>query len=315
MLNSQTLDIVVGLALTFLTLSVVVSAINEFFAQVMKTRFNGLQAALQSLLGSDLAQQIIDNPTVPAAPNGGKKQPSYIEPAFFTAALLDKLAPDSQDMAAIATALQKWKGGESSHAAEALESLAKHANGSYNAFVGHVSAWFDAYMDRVSGDYKRQMGKLALIVSFVVVVILNVDTVKAYRQLSLQPAFATALAGNAQTIVATAQTQVGSTPTDIGASVNDITKAVGQIPIPVGWTREELKLFWPPNFLQVPIWIKLLGLVISGIAGSLGAPFWFDVLGKLANLRSSGTKPDPVSPPAPAPAPPPPPPQPAPAGG
>jgi hypothetical protein len=40
------------------------------------------------------------------------------------------------------------------------------------------------------------------------------------------------------------------------------------------------------------IWPKLLGLLLTAIAVSLGAPFWFDVLNKIINLRSAGRAPD-----------------------
>lgn len=36
----------------------------------------------------------------------------------------------------------------------------------------------------------------------------------------------------------------------------------------------------------------LLGFLLTGLAASLGAPFWFDVLNKFINLRSTGRKPD-----------------------
>jgi hypothetical protein len=35
----------------------------------------------------------------------------------------------------------------------------------------------------------------------------------------------------------------------------------------------------------------LLGWLVSGIAISMGAPFWFDLLGKIVNVRNSGGKP------------------------
>jgi hypothetical protein len=37
---------------------------------------------------------------------------------------------------------------------------------------------------------------------------------------------------------------------------------------------------------------KLAGLLMTGLALSLGAPFWFDVLTRFVNVRSAGTKPD-----------------------
>ena len=44
-------------------------------------------------------------------------------------------------------------------------------------------------------------------------------------------------------------------------------------------------------------WIvaKFIGLLISILAVSMGAPFWFDVLNKLVNIRLSGTRPEPSS--------------------
>ncbi len=40
----------------------------------------------------------------------------------------------------------------------------------------------------------------------------------------------------------------------------------------------------------------LSGWIFSGIAIAMGAPFWFDILGKLVNVRNSGAKPKPVAP-------------------
>ena len=36
---------------------------------------------------------------------------------------------------------------------------------------------------------------------------------------------------------------------------------------------------------------KLLGLLITAFAVSLGAPFWFDTLNKFMNIRSAGSSP------------------------
>lgn len=39
-------------------------------------------------------------------------------------------------------------------------------------------------------------------------------------------------------------------------------------------------------------WSRLIGFVITALALSLGAPFWFDLLKKLVSIRSSGVKPE-----------------------
>lgn len=37
---------------------------------------------------------------------------------------------------------------------------------------------------------------------------------------------------------------------------------------------------------------SIIGFLLTAIAISLGAPFWFDLLSKIINLRNSGSKPD-----------------------
>ncbi len=43
---------------------------------------------------------------------------------------------------------------------------------------------------------------------------------------------------------------------------------------------------------------RVIGLLITGVAASLGAPLWFDTLQKLINIRSAGLKPSEKEPPA-----------------
>ncbi|MCA9718188.1 MAG: hypothetical protein KC468_26185, partial [Myxococcales bacterium] len=56
---------------------------------------------------------------------------------------------------------------------------------------------------------------------------------------------------------------------------------------PVGWKLETL-----PTLLKLEVLSKkLAGLLISLLAAAQGAPFWFDLLNKLVNLRGSGRRP------------------------
>ncbi|MFT4101777.1 MAG: hypothetical protein QM674_12205 [Burkholderiaceae bacterium] len=57
-------------------------------------------------------------------------------------------------------------------------------------------------------------------------------------------------------------------------------KAAG---LKLGWTQEDLSR---TNWYAVPA--KLVGLLMSALAVSLGAPFWFDTLKSLAAIRSVG---------------------------
>ena len=86
------------------------------------------------------------------------------------------------------------------------------------------------------------------------------------------------------------------------------------LPLPIGWSKEGLCALVhepltslppskrPASTCQTPyrsgwsatvkILLTLLGLAITGLAVSLGSPFWFGILQSVTNIRSTGIKPD-----------------------
>jgi len=81
---------------------------------------------------------------------------------------------------------------------------------------------------------------------------------------------------------------------------------INSLAIPIGWQN--------PPVSDVKDWpIKILGILITGLAAAQGSPFWFNLLNKLINMRGSGdtpatpssvaaaaSTPAPASPPAPS---------------
>lgn len=63
------------------------------------------------------------------------------------------------------------------------------------------------------------------------------------------------------------------------------------------WEKEFRPWFWHWG----PLLMKLVGLILTALALSLGAPFWFDTLNRIINIRGAGRAPHerPVSPEAP----------------
>ncbi len=63
--------------------------------------------------------------------------------------------------------------------------------------------------------------------------------------------------------------------------------------LPVGWDNDPLLSTTPPG--GTVFWMRLaskvVGLLITTAAASLGAPFWFDLIQKLVPLRAAGAKP------------------------
>lgn len=290
MVSLQSLNIVIGMVVVFLTVSLVCSSINELIASTLALRANTLKASLDSLLGSDLAKKVLDHPAIPAAPNGQKK-PSYIEPTLFASALLDTVAKLSTASPAAGTppivaaktaidALAATPPAKADSSLDALSALLRSAGDDYTKFQTQVAGWFDAYMDRVSGTYKRNSQVYLAVIAIFVVGILNIDSVKIFKQLTAQPAVAAALAAQGQQLIST--TNAAQSTSSLGSEVDAVTSRIQALPFPLGWHTGDAFNWWQ----------KLFGLMITMVAASLGAPFWFAALSNLVNLRSTGDKPD-----------------------
>ena len=300
------LDVVIGIVMVFLAVSLVCSSVNELLAAAFELRASTLEAGLKSLLGSNVARQVLEQPIVPSAVNDAenngknKRTPPYIEPALFATALLDCVVPPpAPDAAAPAAPPAPSPTAVSQQFVDAHDAITRlpespmkrslvaflrEAHGDYTKLQTQIANWYDAYMDRISGAYKRRSQWIIAIIAIAVVGSLNVDSLKIYKQLTTQPIFAAALADKAKAMVASPAPKA-TVPPDIGSAVDAVAAKIAAFPVPIGWHDDD-------SSSLNPWWRKVIGLFITALAASLGAPFWFDALGRLANLRSSGAKPD-----------------------
>jgi hypothetical protein len=160
-----------------------------------------------------------------------------------------------------------------------------------------VEDWYNSSMDRVSGWYKYRTQKVLLAIGLVMAIALNADTIGIVRQLSKDPTLR-------QSIVAAAQT--AKAPTSGGAqdfkSQMDNARSsfdnVTDLGIPLGWPHGAPRLHslrvdpfaaapWKALLWSKTTWEALLGWLLTAVAISLGAPFWFDALNKIMVIRST----------------------------
>jgi hypothetical protein len=182
---------------------------------------------------------------------------------------------------------------------------------------GNVETWFNDSMDRVSGAFKRYSQMVALLIGLVVALLLNVDSIDLTLYLWREPAVRQALAQNA------AQFEIpqDQLETDPEQALQNLREQFAGLSLPIGWGMNEgqslsvsdpnCQLFPntgqafgipiigttrciapPQSTSQTNILLKLLGIFLTALAARQGAPFWFDILKRFVNLRSTGTKPD-----------------------
>ncbi len=148
------------------------------------------------------------------------------------------------------------------------------------AFRKAAETWYDDTMARVSGWYRRRVQLVLWCIALVIAILLNVDTVNVGRVLWTDDAVRAAVVAQAR------QAAEQEDPQSVAESVDELS-------IPLGWSFDGGPQDFPSGWQG---WLgKALGIVLTAAAVSLGAPFWFDLLGKVARLRSTGVPPKPAS--------------------
>jgi len=192
----------------------------------------------------------------------------------------------------------------------------------------NLEQWFDNGMERLSGWYKRRSQTLAFVIGIALAIALNVDSLQLANQLWRDPIVRQAVVD--QATMFTSQNPLGVSSVD-AQQLAQLQIQINQLNIPVGWLgssipvdpsgalllgdgTQKLCTFFPKSSVELfglvigrecypiinsPIFndlagilLKLIGLFISGVAAAQGAPFWFDLLKRIINVRSSGTNPN-----------------------
>src|SRR6266508_5220593 len=179
-----------------------------------------------------------------------------------------------------------------------------------------VEKWFDDSMDRVSGVFKRYSQSMALLIGFLVALILNVDSINLTLYLWREPSVRAILVQNASHF----QLPQGEMQSNPEQALQDFRDEFSGLSLPVGWVINDSKgkaisdvncqLFPgdkqafgipvigtskcvapPQSNNQTNILLKLGGIFITALAARQGAPFWFDILKRVVNLRGTGANP------------------------
>lgn len=172
-----------------------------------------------------------------------------------------------------------------------------------NQLKKEVETWFDRSMDRASGVYKRNAKGVAILIGLSVAIITNTDSFHILKRLSQDSAVRSAV-----TQSAVQQNVFGDTN-----ARRKLEELLGNTSVPIGWQNinqqfeivdysdNQLLDTSAPytrrsniNIVLIRTWqvFKLIcGWIVSGLAIAMGAPFWFDILNKVVNVRNAGPKP------------------------
>jgi hypothetical protein len=277
MFGSTVLELTIGLIFTFLIVSLVTSTVTEAFASALSWRANTLLQGIKDLLNDQqftgLALSLYNHGLVNSQSNGSaaseaqlRAKPSYIDPKQFAAALMDltglAAGTNVADMQARINATVT-----DPQINKVLNGIVASSGANLDRVRSDIADWFNNAMDRVSGAYKRKTQLWSLIIALVLVVLLNIDTIKIAQALWDQPMLIKDLPPmGANETAQTALTQLQS------------------LGLPFGWDNEALHYIdTGPNWLY-----EAFGWLITALATLFGAPFWFDTLQRFVQLRGAG---------------------------
>jgi hypothetical protein len=311
--GSVAVDVALGLVFTYLVFSTLCSGLNEALSRFMNRRGSELFDTINGLLGDVASQKFWDHPLISGllrsrnlkatndkflgnnvnttAKEGLRTKtyrdiaPSYISPSTFAKVLLDLTDTPPQAAPPAAAAAQQpvlAVGDQPVAPAEAaavripaIDAIVKTVDPA--RVQAEIEKWFNDAMDRLSGYYKRWTKRVLLALAVVVVIAFNVNTIQVAQSLWREPA------------VRAGVVQAAQNPTNPGTATTpnqQVNTAVNQtLNLPIGWSSST----WHVDHGQ---WLwTIVGWLLSIGAVSLGAPFWFGLLGKLNSLRSTGPPP------------------------
>lgn len=306
MTDNAALDVAIGLTLMYLMFSLLCTVINELFATMIRLRAKTLEKSVGELLDANTLQKAFYDHGIIKGSRQARdgRQPSYLSSRDFAMALLGSLDESKQIpvWSDIETAVRAMP---DSKIRDVLSAQITHANGNLVTLRNNVSIWFDSAMDRVSGIYKRQIKIISFVVGLGIALGFGADSIHVAEALWHDPAMRAAAVQSAQDYLQqhAARADTASTTSTAGPdgavnekSLKDATSMVASTvsrtqsvlrPLPLGWEA-------PPSDSNIYWWCgsKALGVLVTGLALMLGAPFWFDVLGKFINIRGTGVKPE-----------------------
>jgi len=276
MFGSTVLEVAIGLAFCYGTLALVVTTLQEALAATFRLRAGMLQDAVKLMLndpGFDgMARVLYAHPLVnprAGAPDPGARlpaslrltpRPSYIEPANFAIALVDAIRGKQGSLEADIAAVSD------PHLRRTLHTLYLQAGGDLPRFQAALAGWFETAMERLSGVYKRRQLLISFLVSLLLTILFNIDSIHLFQTLWQHPAMAA---------------HITTVPDGLDADV------MAQLwVLPIGWQA------FPP-VLNADFALQASGWLVTASTTLFGAPFWFDILQRAINLRGTGAKPTP----------------------
>jgi hypothetical protein len=295
-------DVAIGLSLVYLGASLFVTIVNEYVAQVFKLRARQLGTDLKRLIdGKEGIDAVVANPALAPFFQEGAIGGSYVDTRILAEQLVGGLRASAAGVATMADLVSAVSAMKDSNLKKQLLALTQVASASTDKFVGSVSVWIDRSLTMMGEVYKKKTQIYSFWIGLAIAAIFNLDTLgianHLYRDKEAREAIA-ALGSDfvqktsKETLERCGKLKLDELRKDSGcAGVNELLEGLQRR----NETFGKLPIGWPPVAIGAfPVWTTLpLGWLLTALAISLGASFWFDLLNRLVNIRHGMRRPEP----------------------
>lgn len=341
-MNMPVVEVAIGLALVYLMMAILCSGALEVISGFFDLRGEMLWKGVESMLGGrgagdgaisriaglaramrsnfvsgapspqapqaggqvlQLSRALVAHPVVDSLRNG-KRAPSYMPAQAFAAALVDTLGQSYReghrlyaDFSATVRAIPDGPLRRN------LELILQETGGDAAQVKLAIEKWYDQVMQRVSGWYKRQAQWLLLALAVLASVSLNVDSIELAKRMWRDPMLRAVAVKSAENAVAAKSPESAVAAKKRMEVAKQEIDALGAGGMPIGWPAPWMEESVKGQDFWAGVLSSIVGWLITALAVSLGAPYWYELLMKLLPLaRSSGGKPSQTEPQAPKPA-------------
>ena len=325
MLQIPILDVIIATVFIFFLFSLLATLIVEIIANAQQIRGKMLMEGLAKVVAAkNWLSKLLEHPIIQNLCKEGQKIPAYISAQVFSSALIDLLAekadatlPTVQSYTDTFTKIKQGIANLKNDADEGklkvwFQAFLNNAT-TLEEFKSNIQDWYNEYMDKLSAWYKLDVSKLLFWVAIPIVVAFNVDAIKIAQSLIHDDTLRNNIIAQAiqpidekyksnmrlkDTLKNTKNEQddavVMKNITDKVALASNVYQNIKAQSLPIGWNISwhqlgESNMSWGA-MLYYGIF-TLIGWIISVFAIQRGAPFWFDMLKNLVNIRSAGKKP------------------------
>ena len=306
------IDVAIGLTLLYLGAALFVTVANEYIAQVFNMRANHLKESLATLFTTGKGDQLVDtiknSPVFKPLLDGDGKPRSYIDPTVLAQTIVGGLQPVAAGAMTVTQLAGAINALPDSQLKNVLNTLSRTSGDKIERFTDDVAQWIDRSLKVLGDGYKRNIQTLSFCLGLLLAVAFNIDTLHVTARLYHDKELRERVALSAQQIAAATSSKVFTDclakgpderrkapeckelvqlPEDIAQR----TGALGELPIGWnGWAQVRQELTQSGVTYQIQ---RVLGWLLTALAISIGAPFWFDLLNRLVNVRHGIRRPEP----------------------